>query len=73
MAAKLKIAYHIAKEDRNGETKSYFNRIGKAFVNKDGSINLFLDYVPTKFDGETVINIRDYEPKEKKEASGFEE
>jgi hypothetical protein len=71
--AKLKIAYHIKKENRNGEEKSFFNRIGRAFVNKDGSINLFLDYIPTQFNDETVINIRDYEPKEKKEGDGFSE
>lgn len=71
--AKFKVAYHIKKETRDGEERTFFNRVGRAFTNKDGSINLFLDYIPTQWDVETVINIRDYEPKEKKEAEGFEE
>lgn len=71
--AKFKVAYHIKKETRDGEERTFFNRIGRAFTNKDGSTNLFLDYIPTQWDAETVINIRDYEPKEKKEAEGFEE
>lgn len=73
----LKIAYHIKKEE--GREKAFFNRIGKAWVNKDGSINLFLDYLPlptVSKDGKVeqmTINIRDYEPKEKKEADSFGE
>lgn len=77
VSAKLKIAYHIMREE--GRDKAYFNRIGKAFVNKDGSLNLVLDYLPmpvVKKDGTVepmTINIRDYEPKEKKEADSFGE
>ena len=77
VSAKLKIAYHIKKEE--GRDKSFFNRIGKAFVNKDGSLNLVLDYLPlptVNKDGtvdQMTINIRDYEPKEKKEADSFGE
>lgn len=36
--------------------KNYWTRIGAAFHNKDGSINLLLDYVPT--DSETTIQLR---------------
>ena len=76
-AAKLKIAYHIKKEE--GREKSFFNRIGVAFVNKDGSLNLMLEYLPlptVNKDGTVepmTINIRDYEPKEKKDAESFGE
>ena len=44
VSAKLKIAYHIKKEE--GRDKPFFNRIGKAFVNKDNSLNLVLEYLP---------------------------
>lgn len=77
MAAKLKIAYHIKKEE--GRDKPFFNRIGKAFVNKDGSLNLILEYLPLPtvdregLSDPMTINIRDYEPKEKKEADSFSE
>lgn len=73
----LKIAYHIKKEE--GRDKPFFNRIGRAFVNKDQSINLLLDYLPLPVvnkDGtveQLTINIRDYEPREKKDAESFGE
>jgi len=69
--SKLKIAYHIKHEE--GKEKAFFNRIGRAFVNRDGSMNLFLDYVPVGLGPNDAINIRDYEPKEKKEAESFNE
>lgn len=75
--AKLRIAYHIRKEE--GQEKPFFNRIGRAFDNKDGSTNVFLDYIPLPVvnkDGtveQTVINIRDYTPKEKKDEESFGE
>jgi len=54
--SKMKIVYVIA--ERNN--KSYWNRIGVAFVNNDGSINVKLDAVPVS--GE--LQIRDYVAKE---------
>lgn len=51
-ASKMKIVYVIS--ERNN--KSYWNRIGVAFVNSDGSINVKLDAVPVT--GE--LQIRDY-------------
>ena len=57
MSSKMKIAYVIT--DR-GEGKHYWNRIGVAFVNRDGSINVKLEAVPVK--GE--LQIRDYVPKD---------
>lgn len=77
MAAKLKIVYHIKKEE--GMDKPFFNRIGRAFVNKDDSLNMILDYLPlptVKKDGTVepmAINIRDYVPKEKKDSDSFSE
>jgi hypothetical protein len=53
-STKMKICYHISQ----GAGKSYFNRIGVAFVNKDGSLNVKLNCFPVN--GE--IHIRDYQP-----------
>jgi hypothetical protein len=53
---KMKIAYVITT--RNG--RNFWNRVGVAFVNGDGSINVKLEAVPVS--GE--IQIRDYVPKE---------
>lgn len=52
-----------AVERGEGEAKkSYWNRIGVAFENRDGSFNLRFDYFPTS--AETTIQIRDFDPKE---------
>ena len=56
MDNKVKIVYHIS--ERNG--KSYFNRVGVAFMNSDGSLNVKLEVMP--LDGE--LHIRDYVPRE---------
>ena len=45
---------------RDGQDKGYWTRIGTAFQNKDGSLNLRFDYLPTC--RETTIQVRD--PKE---------
>ncbi len=42
--SKKLIAYHII--ERKGHEKAVFSRIGVAFVNKDGSINVMLDEFP---------------------------
>jgi len=55
-ASKMKIVYVIT--ERSG--KSFWNRIGVAFVNNDGSINVKLDAVPVS--GE--LQIRDYVAKD---------
>lgn len=53
---RMKIAYVITqRNDRN-----FWNRVGVAFVNKDGSINVKLEAVPVS--GE--IQIRDYQPRD---------
>ena len=51
-ASKMKMAYVIT--ERGG--RSFWNKIGVAFVNADGSINVKLDSVPVS--GE--LQIRDY-------------
>jgi hypothetical protein len=57
---KFKVAYVITERNE----KKYWNRIGVAFTNQDGSINVKLDALPT---GGT-LQIRDYEPREELEA-----
>lgn len=52
----FKLAYAITK---NKDGKSFWTKIGVAFVNRDGSLNVKLDCVPV---GETELQIRDYEP-----------
>ena len=53
---RMKIAYVITQR----KDKSFWNRVGVAFVNNDGSINVKLEAVPVS--GE--IQIRDYQPKD---------
>jgi len=59
---KYKVCYVIT--ERNDKT--YWNRIGVAFTNKDGSLNVKLDALPI---GGT-LQIRDYEPREEFESGG---
>jgi hypothetical protein len=51
--AKFKVAYVITERG----DKTFWNRIGVAFTNKDGSINVKLDALPTS----GQLQIRDYE------------
>ncbi|MEZ4287337.1 MAG: hypothetical protein R3A47_04155 [Polyangiales bacterium] len=51
-----KVAYTII--DRQDGQKRFWLRIGAAFENRDGSINVKLDAVPTN----GVIQLRAYEP-----------
>lgn len=55
-SAKMKIVYVIS--ERGG--KNYWNRIGVAFVNTDGSLNVKLEAIPVN--GE--MHVRDYVPRE---------
>jgi hypothetical protein len=59
---KYKVCYVIT--ERND--KQYWNRIGVAFTNKDGSLNVKLDALPIG----GSLQIRDYEPKEEFEPGG---
>lgn len=54
-ANKMKIAYQI--NERNG--RSFWTRMGVAFVNSDGSLNVKLEALPVS--GE--LHIRDYVPR----------
>ena len=54
-----KDVYTITK---NGE-KSYWHKIGRAHVNKDGSLNIYLNALP--MNGE--LNIRDPKPRGEQE------
>jgi len=61
MATETKIIYGIKEFKQDGEDKNFWTRIGTAFVNNDGSMNLNFDYLPT--DPSMTIQVRD--PKEK--------
>jgi hypothetical protein len=50
----MKIVYGVTER----EDKSYWTRIGIAFTNKDGSLNLKLDFFPTDILN-TTIQVRD--------------
>jgi hypothetical protein len=54
--SRLKVCYVITQRG----DKKYWNRIGAAFLNSDGSINVKLESLPVA--GE--LQIRDYVPKE---------
>jgi hypothetical protein len=54
--AKMKIAYVVTQRGTN----KYWTRVGAAFVNRDGSINVKLEAIPVS--GE--IHVRDYVPRE---------
>ena len=54
--SRMKIAYVITQR----KDKNFWNRVGVAFVNNDGSINVKLEAVPVS--GE--IQIRDYQPRD---------
>ena len=47
--------------ERKGYDRPFWNRIGSAFVNRDGSINVFLDSVPLQ----GKIQLREDTPKDK--------
>lgn len=55
-ANNLKIVYTIAE---HGE-RNYWRRIGVAYVNRDGSLNVKLDAVPVN----GTMQIRDWTPRE---------
>lgn len=74
MAKQLWVLYHIKRENRGGEEKSFFDRVGRGFLNeKDGSFSLYLETLPVGLNTETSFYFQKYRPKEKKEAEGFSE
>ena len=60
-SSRMKIVYNIS--ERNG--RSFWNRIGVAFVNADGSLNVKLESLPVN--GE--LQVRDYVPREDGESA----
>jgi hypothetical protein len=42
----MKIVYLITENGEGTDKKSYWNRVGVAFENRDGSINVKLDFLP---------------------------
>lgn len=52
----MKVAYAVT--ERNG--RSFWNRIGVAFTNRDGSLNVKLEAVPVS----GQLQIREYEPRD---------
>lgn len=60
---KMLVAYAI--QERNGKT--FWNRIGVAFVNRDGSINVKLELFPV---GGGDIQLREYVAQEGKREGG---
>jgi len=63
---KVKIAYTVV--ERNNDGRKFWVRVGAAFVNRDGSLNVRLDAMPVN--GE--LQIRDYQPRESREAAARE-
>lgn len=55
MAAK--VIYGVKEVEKNGEKSAYWTRIGAAFDNRDGSLNLTFDYFPT--DPSMTIQVRE--------------
>ena len=48
---------HVYAITKNAEGKSFWTRIGVGFENRDGSINLRLNLVPTNF-AEVTLQVR---------------
>ena len=59
---KVKIAYTVVERNKDG--RKFWVRVGAAFVNRDGSLNVRLDAMPVN--GE--LQIRDYQPRDTREA-----
>jgi hypothetical protein len=61
-ASKMKIVYVIS--ERSG--RKFWNRIGVAFINSDGSMNVKLEAIPVS--GE--MQVRDYVPRDEAHSAG---
>lgn len=59
----FRVIYHIVTRGEGDKSKKYWNRVGTAWENKDGSVNLEFDEFPC--DGGKNLQIRDYVEKEK--------
>lgn len=66
----MKLIHGVRNFEVNGEKKSYWTVIGRAKENKDGSINLYFDYLP--FDSKTTIQIREKKEKQNENEENVE-
>ena len=58
-ARTMKVVWTVVERGTsNGAVKSYWTRVGVGFVNRDGSINLKLDAIPTN----GTLQVREWEP-----------
>jgi hypothetical protein len=64
---KVKIAYTVVERNKDG--RKFWVRVGAAFVNRDGSLNVRLDAMPVN--GE--LQIRDYQPREAREGASHDQ
>jgi hypothetical protein len=60
--AKRYDVFNVKEAPKDSDKKSFWNKLGVAFENKDGSISVHLDSLP--LDGK--LQIRAYVPKEDK-------
>lgn len=58
-----RVAYTVVER---GEGKSFWLRVGTAFENRDGSLNVYLDAIPVN----GRLQIREYQPDEERDGGG---
>ena len=63
---KVKIAYTVVEREKDG--RRFWVRVGAAFVNRDGSLNVRLDAMPVN----GTLQIRDYQPRDAQDAGARE-
>lgn len=63
----VKLAYTIVERDKDG--RKFWVRVGAAFVNRDGSLNVRLDAMPVN----GQLHIRDYQPPENRDGARKEQ
>ena len=64
---KVKIAYTVVERQKDG--RQFWVRVGAAFVNRDGSLNVRLDAMPVN----GKLQIRDYQPRDGRDTSDREQ
>lgn len=64
--ASRRLVVYAVPETKDGE-KGFWTRIGSAFTNRDGSINLFLDALPC---GTNKLQVREPKPPAERGANG---
>jgi hypothetical protein len=69
MAGERKAVFTMTEREVNGEKKTFWTRVGVAFVNRDGSITIKLDALPLS--GTLQVREEDREYQERKRAAGL--